>query len=150
MISQKEKEIILQEIKNYELFHFKVNRLIKRSKLADEKVYFLLLQFFPNAAVEFHLDSVIAALVHSFRPIDPIHMFSNGIFAVAVSSSAVIPMEVFESRIRWKLRKYYISDLNFYLSYAISPYESTNLLNLLKISHNRMKEIMRKEEFTVV
>lgn len=147
------KSLLLQEIEDYERFLFKVNRLIKRSQFSREKLYLLLLNFFPEPAVKLHSDSIVNLLVNSFRPLDPICKFSDNTYAVAVSSTTSIPVEIFESRLMNQKEKLLLKDLNFLLSFAISPYESTNFLNLLKIAHSRMvekkKELQEKEEMEI-
>ncbi len=134
------KYLLLKEIEDYELFLLKVNRLIKRSKFSKEKMYLLLLRFFPESALGLYSDSIVELLVNSFRPIDPICKFSDSTYAVAISTAGSIPVEIFESRLNSQKKKYFLKNLNFLVSYAISPYESTNFLNLLKIAHNRMME----------
>ena len=140
------KYILLKEIEDYELFLVKVNRLIKRSNFSKEKMYFLLFRFFPESALELYSDSIAELLVNSFRPIDPICKFSDSTYAVAISSASPIPIEIFESRLNKQKKKHSLKDLNFIVSYAISPYESTNFLNLLKIAHNRMVEKKKELE----
>ncbi len=138
--------LLLKEIEDYELFLFKVNRLIKRSRFSKEKMYLLLLKFFPEAAAKLYSNSIVELLANSFRPLDPICKFSDTTYAVAVSSTVSIPVELFESRLRKQKEKLHLNDLNFLLSFAISPYESTNFLNLLKIAHSRMEERKKRVE----
>ena len=134
------KYLLLKEIEDYELFLLKVNRLIKRSKFSKEKMYLLLLRFFPELELELFSDTLAELLVNSFRPIDPICKFSSSTYAVAISTATSIPVEIFESRLKAQKEKYSLENLNFIVSYAISPYESTNFLNLLKVAYNRMVE----------
>jgi len=135
-----EEVLILREIEDYELFHSKVLRLIKRSRFSKEKLYLLLIKFMPSTAAKFFARDIVNSVVNSFRPNDPIHKFSDELFAVAVTTTASIPVEIFEVRLEKKLRQFYIHKVNFLLSFAIAPYESTNYLSLLKIAHNRLKE----------
>lgn len=135
-----EEDLILREIENYELFHSKVLRLIERSRFSKEKLYLLLVKFMPSETAKFFARDIVNSVVNSFRPNDPIHKFSDELFVVAVTTTASIPIEIFEIRLKNKIRQFYINKVNFLLSFAIAPYESTSYLSLLKIAHNRLKE----------
>jgi len=145
-----EETVFAKEIEKYELFHSKVLRLIKRSKFSKEKLYLLLIKFVPLETVNYFSKEVAESVINSFRPNDPICKFSNDLFLVAVITTASIPIEIFESRLEKKLRSFYIRNIKFSLSFAISPYESTNYLSLLKIAHNRLKEKQSIKDKTVV
>lgn len=145
-----EEKLLTREIEKYELFHSKVLRLIKRSKFSTEKLYLLLIKFAPSEATNYFSEEITESIINSFRPIDPICKFSNDLFLVAVTTTVSVPIEIFESRLEKKLKSFYVRNVKFFLSFAISPYESTNYLSLLKIAHNRLKEKQNTIDETIV